>query len=547
MTPPINNTKWVLLDTETTGFKRPVFALEIAAQTMCGWQAVGEPFRQLLNHDAAIPPEASRTNGYTREILERDGNPPSEVHEALRQYVADAPLVTYNLNYDLNQVLTPEWQRLGIAPIGRRGFCALELTRRLLDPVAAGNCKLQTLRQFYRLSERGTNTALDDVQTVIDLLQQVLQPLADQRELNTWQAVVDFCQQPWYPSRLAFGKYKGCDFREARSHQALKDWLEWLASSNNERSQAMGKWYLTQLEALAEFIALDPSSTPTSSPSNVTSLTVYGTQRKQELEALINNLRNRLAELEAQYTTDKNAVDALKAKLFLQVSHYHHKRNKLQQIVYYRSQYLDVLMQQGMEEAESLNEPFQQEQEQAEQEQEQAEQAASGKKNLTDEQKKAIKPLWNKLIRLFHPDRHHNDPEKMETYQKLMAVINHARDEGDLALLEEIAANPEQFIQQQGWQTIELGEESNLHALEQMYQSLQIRLLELIEALQTLHESSDYELLKLYEKDPDILQQIAAEQQQALEQQIAELQAQADKLKEEIEQLEPEASIIGDE
>src|ERR1039458_3908351 len=153
---------WLLLDTETTGFAAPVFVVELAAQRMRGWQLDNEPFRKLLNQNADIPAEASRVHGYTREILERDGEPPLQVYREFAEYAGGLPLVAFNLEYDLDEVLKPEWKRLRIAPIGSQGFCALRLAQRLLDPVPAGNCKLQTLRQYYRLPERGAHTALGD-------------------------------------------------------------------------------------------------------------------------------------------------------------------------------------------------------------------------------------------------------------------------------------------------------------------------------------------------------------------------------------------------
>ena len=75
----MNNTGWVLLDTETTGLSAPIFVVELAAQRMRGWEPDGAPFRKLLNQNEDIPPEASRIHGYTREILERDGEPPHRV------------------------------------------------------------------------------------------------------------------------------------------------------------------------------------------------------------------------------------------------------------------------------------------------------------------------------------------------------------------------------------------------------------------------------------------------------------------------------------
>ena len=72
----MKNIEWIILDTETTGFSSPIFVVELAAQRMLDWQPEGPPFRRMLNHGTAIPPDASRVHGYTREILERDGVEP---------------------------------------------------------------------------------------------------------------------------------------------------------------------------------------------------------------------------------------------------------------------------------------------------------------------------------------------------------------------------------------------------------------------------------------------------------------------------------------
>jgi len=101
-------TDWLLLDTETTGITPPVSVVDIAAQRMRGWERMGEPFRRLLNHNKDISAEASRVHGYTREILERDGEPPPQVYAELRAYAANLPVVSYNLEYDRDGVLLHE-------------------------------------------------------------------------------------------------------------------------------------------------------------------------------------------------------------------------------------------------------------------------------------------------------------------------------------------------------------------------------------------------------------------------------------------------------
>ena len=165
----------VAIDTETTGLAKPIGVVELAAQRMEGWDASGPHFRMLLNQNNHISPEASRVHGYTREILERDGEQPEQVYADFRDYADGKPIISYNLAYDMDRVLLPEFERFSIEPFGLGGFCALKLAQRLLDPVPAGNCKLQTLRQFYRLPERGAHTGLGDVETVVDVKINVFQ------------------------------------------------------------------------------------------------------------------------------------------------------------------------------------------------------------------------------------------------------------------------------------------------------------------------------------------------------------------------------------
>jgi len=100
-------TDWVLIDTETSGLTAPIYVVEVAAQRMHGWEPTGEPFRRLLNQNAWISPEASRVHGYTPEILERDGFPPEKVYADFASYVGSLPLVSYNLEFDLDKVLIP--------------------------------------------------------------------------------------------------------------------------------------------------------------------------------------------------------------------------------------------------------------------------------------------------------------------------------------------------------------------------------------------------------------------------------------------------------
>ena len=69
--------------------------------------------------------------------------------------------------------------------------------------------------------------------------------------------------------------------------------------------------------------------------------------------------------------------------------------------------------------------------------------------------------LWRKLVKLFHPDRFAHEPEKQETYHKLTAAINHAKDHGNLATLRRIAEDPHGFILRQGWAALDFGDDDS--------------------------------------------------------------------------------------
>ena len=524
--------EWVLIDTETTGFGRPIYVVEIGAQRMCGWKADGPGFRVLLNQNANIPPEASRVHGYTPEILERDGESAIEAYGRFREYVEERPIVAYNLAYDLDDVLLPEWERLGIESIGSRGFCALRLAQRLLDPVAAGNCKLQTLRQFYGLEGGGAHTAVGDVETVISLVSRVLKPICEQKALTSWQELVEYSNDDFFPSRIAFGKYIGTDFRDAIDDQEFRDWIEWLASSSNVRTRTMGEWYLN---ALADVADSSNSRVGLETGDSIAKIS----KDAETLTKLIDDERSRLAAIEAEYTQEKSNVAKVRSEIFMLVCDDYKTRDQLQLIISYRRKFIEVLIRGGLEEADYVTEQFLGDKGQVDLDYEEAENASEDLKDLSDEDAQKLQSLWKKLVRLFHPDRYHSDPDKKATFEKLTAAINDARDQADLELLEVIAENPEAYIARRGWSGIDLTDALSLKELENLYTSLQLEIVNVLELLQELRDSPDYELFKMSRQSRSLVVEVANEQIKQIKEEILKLKAEADKLKAEIEELDP--------
>ena len=518
---------------------------------MQGWRPIGPPFRRLLNQNTDIPPEAALVHGYTREILERDGEPASAVYRHFSEYVKGLPIVAFNLDYDLNQVLLPEWSRLGLTTIGTAGFCALRLAQRLLDPVPAGNCKLQTLRQYYRLPERGAHTALGDVETVVDLLAEVLAPIAEGFGLDTWDKVCEYSAAPWFPSRIAFGKFKGRLYQEARSDSELRGWLEWLAASTNDRSAAMGRWYLDRIEAPAAtagariFADTVEPSDPGQGMATGSHVVVYSNLALADLKRFVAAARARLGDLEAEFTTQRHAVDVTQGILFSLLRGHYQKRDRLKLVVDYRQKFLDVLLRVGEEEAEQVTQEFHGARSQSDTDYDQAAAEAKGRKELSDDEELELKSIWKQLVKTYHPDRFANDPQKLASFTQLTSEINLARDNGDIERLREIARDPNGFMMRQGLGRLDFDDSAELNSLQKLLDTLQIRIVETIEALSLLKEDPQYELHVLSAKQPGYLQELAKDHAAAIDLEIERLQAQAAELEAEITGLTGNPGAVG--
>ena len=538
---------WVLIDVETAGLSSPV-VVELAAQRMRGWSPQGPAWRRLLNHGPDMNQERSRVHGLSRALIERDGEAPAQVYREWAEYIDGLPLVAFDLPQALHRALQPEWVRLGIAPIGTEGFCALRLAQRLLDPVPVVSGKLQTLRQYYRLPERTPASALGEVETGVDLLGTVLQPLAMRRGLHTWQAVCAHAQAPWYPSRLAFGEFKGRHFREALSDPALHAWLEWLAGSSSPRSASMGRWYLAQLaepmaeadEALAQVetpAVRGAQGEPVAAEPAQAGVLVFVKPEVDELKALIASARVRLADLEARYTQERHDVDVTQARLFGLLRPHYQQRDRLRLLVSYRRQYLDALVYDGEEAAEAVAQQCNEAWQQSDAEYEQVAFEAAEQKALPEDEARELKSLWRKLVRLFHPDRFAHDAGKLAIFQQLTSEINRARDSGDVQRLREIAQDPNAFLLKQGWGHLDFSDSIEAASLRKLFETLQLQIVLVLDALSELRRDARYELHKLSQERAGYLEEVARTHAQALDEEITALAAESGALSDEIEML----------
>lgn len=255
----------------------------------------------------------------------------------------------------------------------------------------------------------------------------------------------------------------------------------------------------------------------------------------KKLRASVETSRIRLAELEAAYTIEKAKVDGLQARLFSRLRQYHQERERLRVTVGYRKQFLNAVLRQADEQAEQVKREYHEAQARSDREYEETAAAMVAKKKLTADEEAELGKLWKALVKLYHPDRFAHEPEKLETYGKLTAAINRAKDSGDLDVLRQIASDPHGFILRKGWASLDFREEEEIAQLRKLLESLELEILRVIEQGDRLRDSSEFELYELMSKNAEMFEEIVRKQTTLLEREISELKAEANLLEKQIE------------
>lgn len=230
-------------------------------------------------------------------------------------------------------------------------------------------------------------------------------------------------------------------------------------------------------------------------------------------------------------------MDGLQARLFSRLRQYHRERERLRLIVSYRRQFLETLLRQCEEEAEQVQREYHEAQARSDREYEETAAAMAAKKELTGEEEAELAKLWKTLVKLYHPDRFAHEPDKLETYSKLTAAINRAKDSGDLDTLRQIASDPHGFILRQGWSSLDFREEEHAARLEKLLESLEMEIRSVLEATNQLRESPEFELYELTAKNAVMFDEIVRKQATLLEKEIIALTNEADQLSREIGKL----------
>ena len=252
------------------------------------------------------------------------------------------------------------------------------------------------------------------------------------------------------------------------------------------------------------------------------------------LRRLVETARARLAEIEANYTGDRRAVEATQAKLFNLVKQHYQERDRLRLIIRDRRKYLRVLLAGREHEAVHTAGKHKRTTTETASNHERRASAAESRKELGAEAERELRKLWKQLILLYHPDRHAGEADTIDTYAKLMSTINRAKEERDIDRLREIYNDPGGFVLRQGWTWLDFSDADEIASLTKFLGTLYAEIVNKLRALNGLHGSPLYELHQLSNGRPGLFDEAAAGVAKAVSAEITQLEAEAEKLESEI-------------
>jgi hypothetical protein len=170
-------------------------------------------------------------------------------------------------------------------------------------------------------------------------------------------------------------------------------------------------------------------------------------------------------------------------------------------------------------------------------------------KEISKKKKPRLQKVWMKLVKLFHPDKHMDNPDNKEAYEEVMATINQAKKDGDLDMLEAIAEDPEKFLKQAKRERVN-SEENGMKnkpkegrgwfrkgekELRETLDSLREKISEVRKEIEDLKKSPDMRLWAMWKGRPNEFENAMREMEREITNQIKTMKNTMGKLQEKLE------------
>lgn len=167
--------EFVVLDVETTGLEptKGHEVIEIAAQKIHGRDVVGE-FVHLVKPTRPLPADVvafHAKNGLTDDILQRDGQPASEVIPRLVEFLGSAIIIAHNAPFDVG-FINAHLERLSQPKLTNQTIDTVEIARRYL---LLSSYKLSNVATYLKVPQSNAHRALIDVITTREVFYKLIE------------------------------------------------------------------------------------------------------------------------------------------------------------------------------------------------------------------------------------------------------------------------------------------------------------------------------------------------------------------------------------
>lgn len=174
---PLINTRFCVIDLETTGTSLDSRITEIAAVKVQGGQVRGE-FQTLINPGVPIPRFITDLTGISNTTVTQAPRL-QEVFATLVEFCRGCVMVAHNARFDMGFIRRAA---IGLNYTWPNSFVldTMTLAKRIIPRSEIKNYRLQSLAQFFNTPVQPTHRALDDVRATIDVLYGLLERVGNQ-------------------------------------------------------------------------------------------------------------------------------------------------------------------------------------------------------------------------------------------------------------------------------------------------------------------------------------------------------------------------------
>ncbi|MCK5699145.1 MAG: 3'-5' exonuclease [Candidatus Aenigmarchaeota archaeon] len=189
----MENTKFVILDIETTGLSRHMHkitefsALKVNVDNNTTTFNTIDRYSTLINPQRRIPSFITSLTGITNNMV-KDAPTFPDVSADIRKFIANNVIIAHNTTFDYN-FLNHNFKETETDELENNALCTCKLSRRLIPNLSS--YKLENLCSHLRINNQQAHRAMSDVMATKDLFSNLYRHMK-KRNIHTVEDAIRF-------------------------------------------------------------------------------------------------------------------------------------------------------------------------------------------------------------------------------------------------------------------------------------------------------------------------------------------------------------------